>query len=458
MANNCAIASARLAPNGDFGDIMGRDKRGDGSVREVFLGAKTSLFRGFLMKKYGFCVGFGAILLGFAAETQAQVTLNVTVRKVGDPASSIMANASSQLNYEVVGTLGTAMNSGHMGLALFGGTLDFSGGALTQANANDPTGYNMGTPPDNNNCANAMANFAKPWGITNPAGYKGTEINGDLVQFGGGQNSIKNIDSADFPVGVVKTGVAATGAGGCGPAILLSGTLTLPANGGPFTLNVIDAFANVIAPGQNGTEEFWATLAVGTINVSNLTITLAPVNEPALTAREPLSGKTLPQTKKNRIRLTFGPGNLPGNPGAGEVTIREMLAGGGFGADLSSNFQITAATNVLTLLDNSANGVLGNKKWYLIESAGTYAGVQNFCAAYATQFGDADAAGAGLVSFADLGNINTSIGQPVNDTNRRRDIDGSGIITFADMGAANSFIATGGIAVARPNGHTNTCP
>lgn len=412
------------------------------------------------MRKLGLMIGAVAVAIGFAVETQAQVTLNVNVRQQGNASASIMVLPSSVVNYEIVGTLATPMNSGHMGLALVSGTVDFSGGALTQANANDPVGYSPSVAPDGT-CTSAMANFAKPWGITNPAGYKGTEINGDLVQTIGGQNTIKNIDSADFPIGVVKTGVAATGTG-CGPATLLTGSITMPAIGGPFTLNFADSFANVIGPGQFGTEEFWATLAVGTINVSPLTITLqSVVVDVNLIAREPLSGKTLDQTKKNRVRLTFGPTNLPGNPGAGEVTIREMIAGGGFGSDLSSNFTITASTNVLTLLDNGVSptvGSLGNKKWYLIQSSGTYTGVADFCAAYATQFGDADAVGTGLVNFADLSNINLSIGQVANDTNRRRDVDGSGIINFADMSAANTFIPTGAIAVARPGGHAGTCP
>jgi hypothetical protein len=394
------------------------------------------------------------------AEAPAQVTLNINVRQQGNASNSIMVDGGSTLNYEVVGTLTPAMNSGHMGLALVSGTLDWSGGALTQANANNPAGYNENVAPDGT-CGSAMANFAKPWGIGNPAGFKGTEINGDLVQFAGAQNTIKNVDSADFPIGAVKTGVGATGTNGCGPATILTGSITVPNVGGPFTLTVLEPFANVIGPGQNGSEEFWATLAVGTINVSPLTVSLVTVVEDAvlLSADRP-SNANLSQSKRNKVVLTFNKA-LPGPPGPGEVTIRKLNAADPlFGPDISSLFTFTVNGSELTIQETSTTtAAFENRAWYGIHSAGTWAGVADFCLDYRVRWGDAD--NNGIINFNDLSAINARVGAPPhtpNGADRWFNVDANALLNFNDISLANTFIAgVGSVPVVKPPAHPATC-
>ncbi len=176
--------------------------------------------------------------------------------------NSISVARGAEVRYQVVGLLSDDANEG---LALVGFNLMFDGGDLIPADEpfGDPT---LG-------CENPMINFAKPWGITNPAGYGGTVIDGNLIQVGGGQNTINNTpENADFPIGQVMTGVAQPS--GCGPAVLVTGTVTAPLTEGVYTLAIMELFANVIVPGETG-EVFWATTPAGVGTVTNLWVTVS---------------------------------------------------------------------------------------------------------------------------------------------------------------------------------------
>jgi len=194
----------------------------------------------------------------FAAFAAQPSNLGVSVESEGS--NSVIVAPGATVRYEVVGILSDDANEG---LALVGFDLDFDGRDLTQADS--PTGMPTGT------CENPMINFTIPWGITNPAGYGGTVIGGDLIQVGGAQNTIKNtVDNAPFPIGEVLTGVAQPG--GCGPALLVTGRLTAPAVDGTYTLALENLFANVIREGETGAGPFWATEAAGVGTITNLTI------------------------------------------------------------------------------------------------------------------------------------------------------------------------------------------
>lgn len=170
----------------------------------------------------------------------------------------------SPVRYQVVGLLTRHENEG---LALFGLTLVLDGGDLIQAD--EPTGEP--TP----GCDNPMINFAIPWGITNPDGFGGTVIGGDLVQVGGAQNTINNTpDNAPYPIGSVLTGVAKPS--GCGRVVLVTGTLIAPNELGTYALSITDAFANVIRAGETG-EPFWATESVDVESGAPLKIRTVPV-------------------------------------------------------------------------------------------------------------------------------------------------------------------------------------
>lgn len=162
--------------------------------------------------------------------------------------NSVTVQPGAAVGYKVTGQLTDTLNEG---LALVGFDLDFDGGALAQAN----------TPTQN-----PMLNFVRNAGITNPDGYGGTIINGDLIQIGGGQNTINNFsENADFPVGTVITNVAHAA------QELATGSLTAPMTPGTYNLMIENVFANVIKDGETG-NPFWATEAAGVGSVSNLTI------------------------------------------------------------------------------------------------------------------------------------------------------------------------------------------
>lgn len=214
-------------------------------------------------------IALDVVAAEFSGTAMATTDLHVEVRAEG--ANSITVAPGAQVRYEVMGVLSDDANEG---LALVGFSLVFDGGDLPQADS--PTGEP--TP----GCDNPMINFTRPWGITNPAGYGGTMNvpghEGDLVQVGGAQNTINNTpDVAPFPIGPVLTGVAQ--AGGCGPTVLVTGTLTAPDVVGTYTLAVTELFGNVIVEEATG-DPFWETAATGIGTVRPLAILVSEVALP----------------------------------------------------------------------------------------------------------------------------------------------------------------------------------
>ena len=187
----------------------------------------------------------------------AVARLHVSVESGGS--NSITVARGAEVRYEVVGLLSDDANEG---LALVGFDLVFDGGDLIPADEpfGEPT---LG-------CESPMITFTKPWGITNPAGYGGTVIDGNLIQVGGGQNTINNtLEDFGFLMGPVLTGVAQPS--GCGPAVLVTGTVTAPLTDGTYNLAIMELFANIIVQGETG-EVFWASAAAGVGTLTNLRI------------------------------------------------------------------------------------------------------------------------------------------------------------------------------------------
>jgi len=135
--------------------------------------------------------------------------------------------------YAVVGVLSDAASDG---LAGFSVDLSFTGGPLAQAAA-------PSTAP--------MTSFAKPAGLTNPAGFGGTVVAGKLVQVGGAQNTIANV-FAPYPNGNVVVDVAQLGQA----VTLVAGQLTAPVTPGTYTLSMSAVVATVIQQGSTGVP-FW---------------------------------------------------------------------------------------------------------------------------------------------------------------------------------------------------------
>ncbi len=183
------------------------------------------------------------VAAGLFCATAMATNINISVQQPNGT-NAITVHPGDTVNYKIVGELSNDPNEG---LALIGLSLDFDLADLTPADA--PS-------------TNPMLNFVIPAGITNPAGFGGTVIGGNLIQIGGAQNTIKNtIGNAPFPIGTVIMGVAKFGT----PVTIATGSLTIPLGtaDGPHHLNASDVFANVIKAGEVGDNPFLATEAAG---------------------------------------------------------------------------------------------------------------------------------------------------------------------------------------------------
>jgi hypothetical protein len=215
--------------------------------------------------------------------------LNLTIQSAGF--GSISVQPGQWVGYQVIGQLSDMDNDG---LALFAFDLEFSGGALPQAD--DPTG-----PP--------MDHFAIDKGISNPAGFGGTPIDGRLVQVGGGQNTIKNtIEYAPYPIGEVITDV------GHKAVVLASGSLAAPLKPGNYVLSASNVVANVIKPNQLPEGEFWEVVAAGqgtltalSIEVTDTVVAIVSSVPPnnAIDARQPSAVDGSNPGGWNQLVITF---------------------------------------------------------------------------------------------------------------------------------------------------------
>jgi hypothetical protein len=204
------------------------------------------------------------IAVSFATASLGQTLLNVSVQSGGS--NLIVVPPGSLVSYSVIGLLG---DNDNQGLALVGFDLDLDAGPLAQADT--PTG------DPNSGCENPMIHFTEPWGITNPAGYGGTIIGGDLIQVGGAQNTINNT-TPPSPIGSTLLGVAKPA--GCGPAVLVTGSLAAPMTPGTYTLALENLFANIITSSTTG-NPIWQTQAAGVGTITNLTIVVQSTAVPA---------------------------------------------------------------------------------------------------------------------------------------------------------------------------------
>ncbi|MHC5210739.1 MAG: hypothetical protein ACYTG2_08480 [Planctomycetota bacterium] len=188
------------------------------------------------------------LLLGVLLSTPAALAsdLDLSVEALGS--NSISVGPGDVVDWSVVGVLS---DTGSQGLAMFVFDVTFDGGSLSQA----------ATP-----VSVPMTAFAPPLGLSNPGGFGGTPVGGDLIQVGGAQNTMNNSFAA-VPVGSVVTGTALPGS----RQVLASGSLTAPTTPGTYNLVVDNVMANAIRTGETGTP-FWAVDAVGVGTVTDLVI------------------------------------------------------------------------------------------------------------------------------------------------------------------------------------------
>ena len=177
--------------------------------------------------------------------------LNVSVESGGS--NSISVSPGTTVNYQVVGELTDLLNEGLAGVVF---DLSFDGGALGQADA--PTGGNM-------------LHFDDPMGLSNPAGFGGTVVSGDLVQVGGAQNTFNNAFTPELS-GAVMTGVAWLGS----PEVLVTGSLKAPLVPGTYTLSLTNLLANEIRQGETGSPH-WVVDEAAAGTIDDLTITVLEV-------------------------------------------------------------------------------------------------------------------------------------------------------------------------------------
>jgi hypothetical protein len=142
------------------------------------------------------------------------------------------------------------------GLALFCFDLDFDGGPLHAAAAPDSAPMNR---------------FASPLGLSNPDGFGGTRVAGNLLQVGGGQNTINNV-FAPQPNGPVVTGIALPGA----EQELVVGIVDLPSQPGVYHLRLSNLIANAIREGETGVP-FWRVDALEPGQIDDLIIQVVPM-------------------------------------------------------------------------------------------------------------------------------------------------------------------------------------
>ena len=203
------------------------------------------------------------LLVGTAWATAAD--LDISIESGGK--SAVVVPPGFAVRYRIIGELTDSFNEG---LAMVSVDLTFDGGDLEPAD--EPQ-----TPP--------MTHFMPHRGLSNPAGFGGTVIGGDLMQIGGLQNTMNNLTAyPSFPIGPVINGVAEPGS----PVVLAEGFLTAPLEPGEYTLSVQDLHANVIREGEDGAG-FWMTESAAVGAVADLAI-VVDVDAVAVAGSVPQTG------------------------------------------------------------------------------------------------------------------------------------------------------------------------
>ena len=341
-------------------------------------------------------VWFAAAVVALCASFGLAATFEVEITAT----SSTAVAPGGTVDYEITGLVSSGDN---LGLALCGVDLT-TDTVIAQGQAVE---------------GGSMGPFVKDDGITNPAGYGGTVDADDLLQIGGGQNTIGNDGISPhpaYPSGVVVEGIAQGSS-----VVLATGTITAPGTPGTHTVSLVDPFANVLLADQGGgvyTVEA-AAASVGAsgsfqINVGD------PILLPA--SCDPVADGTLPKTQANVIWLVFD--RAISLPGSNPVTIQDIqdINPETLGADIAGQFDFSLVETNLpndTLKCKNAGAALPNMTWYRVKSVGAFqvvAFVHDVC----TLVGDAN--DNGRVNTVDYSTVEAHIGER-ND--RRYDLNGN---------------------------------
>ncbi len=348
-------------------------------------------------------VWFAAAVVALCASFGLAATFEVEIT-----ATSITAvGPGGTVDYEVTGLVSSGDN---LGLALCGVDLT-TDTAVAQGQAD---------------AGGSMGSFVKDDGITNPAGYGGTVDADDLLQIGGGQNTIGNDGVPPhpaYPSGVVVLTVAQGSS-----VVLATGTITAPAAPGTYTVSLVDPFANVLLADQGGgvyTVEAATPSVVGTAIVID-------VGDPTLVSSDPAHDTTFAKIQNNCIWLTFD--RPPVLTGGNELLVRTI--GTTMGPDLGGLFTCSIEPDGVTLKAKENVVQLVNTTWYRFEPNLLVAAP--FAVDVCTLYGNAN--NDTLTFTTDYGTVKAKI--PTFSTDIREDINGDGIVFTTDYGFIKSFIPT----------------
>jgi len=326
--------------------------------------------------------------------------------------SSTTVGPGGSVSYEITGIVS---DEGNLGLGIFGVDL------LTDTTVAQPGA--MEGP--------SMGSFVKNAGITNPAGYGGTADSDDLLQIGGGQNTIGN-DPNDpnlpaYPGGVVVEGVALGT-----PAVLATGSVTAPMTEGTYNVSLANPFASVLVEDMGSYYRVEAaTASVGASSSFQISV----VSTPSLISSDPNTDGTLPKTQNNVIKLVF---NAPITmPGGNPLVIVELADPNN---DLTGSFTYTADPNDTgdptgATLKAAENGtVLANLTWYRITPDASFDVLSFTLDACALQ-GDCNESA--RVSVADYSCVKAAM---TERGDVRADLNGSGRVTVADYSVVKATL------------------
>ncbi len=284
----------------------------------------------------------------------------------------------------------------------------------------------------------SMSSFVKVEGLTNPAGYGGTDVDGKLLQIGGGQNTIgySTDDPAypnpDYPVGDVVLGI-----GDEAEVVIATGTVTAPMSG-EFTLTISNAFANTIDEGQ--TEAPYAVSAVDEpviYSAASITVTVGgvPTLESASSVGE--------HTGYGDIAFAIGANgtNEPRVQGGGELYLAMEFSGTVDVGGLTVNFTPAIGVGASVTAGAAANmaeihfdGDVATNR-YTVTVSGSGTGEFDVCYTRGDVNCSGDATGLDLAQIQSPSNWNKSLAEGANP---RADVNRDGQATGLDLAAVQS--------------------
>ena len=368
-----------------------------------------------------------AVLFCCAGAASATDHLDLTVNVTGGASVA----PGGEVTFEIVGELSSMVDN--LGLALFGVDMSVSG----------PGTVNLSTdatisPP----VSGDMHDFVNPDGLNNPTdcggcfGFGGTASGNDLLQIGGGQNTIGNsVTYADFPLGDVTEMVGFNTNGGI--TVLADGTLTAPMDAGVYSIDLSNGFANVlISEVSTGPPDVYTTEAVPTVNTFSGGFTVEEEGCSALDAR------SLKDHGGTEFSLTMGvSGGI--EPRTGQVTKLEIDLDSSASVSVTDTATVNCSaawTGTATVTDVSTNGVTVTVEFSPSLPDQAYCVITLDCMTndVCVRMCEGDMNRSGATNTTDASAVKTRFGATLTDANCEWDFNCSGAINTTDASAVKA--------------------